>query len=195
MSISSSSSRVADEKEKRRPTPIVYQLRYSILKRIRSGQDVLPEIQGREEAKRDVVRALLSGAHPYLVSEEGTGKTRLARSLTALLPSVPKIKGCPYNDDPGWPPELLCPRCRESQDPAKEYGVELLPGARRFSRIQGNEYTNEAKLLGLKDIQAIAQGRSPYPCRIKPVERRGWINRLPSIFILPDAGRSKPANR
>ena len=161
MSISSGSSRVADEKEKRRPTPIVYQLRYSILKRIRSGQDVLPEIQGREEAKRDVVRALLSGAHPYLVSEEGTGKTRLARSLTALLPSVPKIKGCPYNDDPGWPPELLCPRCRESQDPAKEYGVELLPGARRFSRIQGNEYTNEAKLLGLKDIQAIAQGRSP----------------------------------
>ena len=31
----------------------------------------------------------------------------------------------------------------------------------RFSRIQGNEYTNEAKLLGLKDIQAIAAGASP----------------------------------
>lgn len=143
------------------PVPVVYQLRHSILQRIKQGEDVIPEIQGREEAKKDVVRALLSGAHPYLVSEEGTGKTRLARSLTKLLPTVPVIKGCPYNDDPKWPRRLLCPRCRASADPVKEYGVELIAGNKRFSRIQGNEYTNEAKLLGLKDIQAIAQGRSP----------------------------------
>ncbi len=143
------------------PMPVVYQLRHSILQRIKRGDDVIPEIQGREEAKKDVVRALLSGTHPYLVSEEGTGKTRLARSLTRLLPAVPVIKGCPYHDDPKWPRSLLCPRCRASADPVKEYGVELMAGDRRFSRIQGNEYTNEAKLLGLKDIQAIAQGRSP----------------------------------
>jgi Mg-chelatase subunit ChlI len=128
---------------------------------MRKGEDPLPEIQGREEAKRDVLRALLSGAHPYLVSEEGTGKTRLARSLTRLLPAVPAISGCAYHDDPKWPPHLMCPRCRASQDSAKEFGVEIIPGDTRFSRIQGNEYTNEAKLLGLKDIQAIAKGRSP----------------------------------
>lgn len=144
-----------------KPAPVAYQLRYSVLKRIRAGEEVLPDIQGREETKNDVIRAILSGAHPYLVSEEGTGKTRLARSLSALLPPILKIKGCPYNDDPKWPPQLRCPRCRESKDPARKYGVELVPGGRRFSRIQGNEYTNEAKLLGLKDIQAIAQGKSP----------------------------------
>lgn len=143
------------------PLPVVYQLRLALLKKLRQGEDVLPEIQGRDEAKRDVVRALLSGAHPYLVSEEGTGKTRLARSLTHLLPAIPAIKECPYHDDPKWPPSLMCPRCRASQDPAREFGVEVVPGERRFSRIQGNEYTNEAKLLGLKDIQAIAKGRSP----------------------------------
>lgn len=143
------------------PLPVVYQLRYSILKRVKAGEEVIPEIQGREEARKDVARALLSGAHPYLVSEEGTGKTRLAKSLTRLLPSVPVIKGCPYHDDPKWPRSLLCPRCRASADPVKEYGIELMPGEKRFSRIQGNEYTNEAKLLGLKDIQAIAQGMSP----------------------------------
>lgn len=143
------------------PLPVVYQLRYSILKKIRNGEEVIPEIQGREGARKDVVRALLSGAHPYLVSEEGTGKTRLAKALTRLLPSVPVIKGCPYHDDPKWPRSLLCPRCRASADPVKEYGIELMPGEKRFSRIQGNEYTNEAKLLGLKDIQAIAQGMSP----------------------------------
>ncbi len=143
------------------PLPVVYQLRYSILKKIKNGEEVIPEIQGRENARKDVVRALLSGAHPYLVSEEGTGKTRLAKALTRLLPAVPVIKGCPYHDDPKWPRSLLCPRCRASADPVKEYGIELMPGEKRFSRIQGNEYTNEAKLLGLKDIQAIAQGMSP----------------------------------
>lgn len=144
-----------------RSVPVAYQLRYSVLKKIEAGNKVLPDIQGREETKNDVIRAILSGAHPYLVSEEGTGKTRLAHSLTRLLPPLVRIKGCPYNDDPRWAPHLLCPRCQRIGDPAKKYGVEVVPGRRRFSRIQGNEYTNEAKLLGLKDIQAIAQGRSP----------------------------------
>lgn len=149
-----------------KPIPVAYQLRCSILERIRRGEDVLPEIDGREEAKNDVIRAILSGAHPYLVSEEGTGKTRLARSLTKLLPSIPVIKGCPYNDDPKWPSEWLCPRCREANDPVKGYGIEFISGERLFSRIQGNEYTNEAKLLGLKDIQVIAQGKSPSDPRV-----------------------------
>lgn len=142
------------------PMPVAYQLRYSILERVRKGQDPLPDIQGREGVKRDVLRALLSGAHPYLVSDEGAGKTRLARSLIKLLPSIPAIRGCPYHDDPLWPAGLLCPRCRASQDPVSEFGIEIIPGEKRFSRIQGNKYTNEAKLIGLKDIQAIAQGKS-----------------------------------
>jgi Mg-chelatase subunit ChlI len=143
------------------PLPISSLLRYSILQTIKRGGDVLEEIQGREHVKEDVIRALLSGAPPYLVSEEGTGKTRLARSISRLLGPVPKIKDCPYNDDPKWPKERLCPRCRESADPVREFGIEWVGGQERFSRIQGNEYTNEAKLLGLKDIQAIARGMSP----------------------------------
>jgi Mg-chelatase subunit ChlI len=142
------------------PMSVAHQLRGAILFRIKTKNLVLPEIDGREETKADVTRALLSGTHPYLVSEEGTGKTRLARSLTNLLPGIPVIKGCPYNDDPKWPRELLCPRCRAKQNPAGEFGIDFLPGNRRFSRIQGNEYTNEAKLLGLKDIQSIAHGKS-----------------------------------
>lgn len=147
--------------EKYNPLPISSLLRYAILGRIGRGEDVLEDIQGRERVKNDCVRALLSGSQPYLVSEEGTGKTRLARSISKLLVPVPRIKGCPYNDDPKWPKTRLCPRCRESADPIDEFGVEWVSGAERFSRIQGNEYTNEAKLLGLKDIQAIAHGMSP----------------------------------
>ena len=75
--------------------PISYLLRYSILKRIKRGEEVLDEIQGREQVKEDVVRALLSGAQPYLVSEEGTGKTRLARSISKLAPSRAEDQGLP----------------------------------------------------------------------------------------------------
>ncbi len=141
--------------------PTSYLLRYSILRKIERGEEIIPDIHGREQVKQDVVRALLSGAHPYLVSEEGTGKTRLARAVSRLLGPVPRIKGCPYNDDPKWPREKMCPRCRESNNPVTEFGIEWISGEERFSRIQGNEYTNEAKLLGLKDIQAIAKGMSP----------------------------------
>lgn len=143
------------------PMPVAYQLRGAILQRIKESKPLLSQIDGREETKADVIRALLSGAHLYLISEEGTGKTRLAKALTSLLPQIPVIRGCPYHDDPKWPASWLCPRCRASRNPASEFGIDFLPGTRRFSRIQGNEYTNEAKLLGLKDIQAIAQGKSP----------------------------------
>jgi MoxR-like ATPase len=143
------------------PLPVAYQLRAAILQRVRQGKDPLPDIQGRQETKRDVLRALLSGHNIYLVSEEGTGKTRLAKSLTKLLPPIPRLRGCPYNDDPKWPHHLLCPHCRDSKDPIKKYGLEIIPGEKRFSRIQGNDYTDESKLLGLKDIQAIIKGKSP----------------------------------
>ncbi|MDY6959224.1 MAG: hypothetical protein SVK08_08710 [Halobacteriota archaeon] len=143
------------------PIPVIYELRQSILERLKTKEEILPDIDGREETKRDVIRAILSGANPYLVSEEGTGKTRLAKSVTKLLSPIPVIKGCPYHDDPKWGKELLCPKCAESEDPAEEFGIDFISPEERFSRIQGNEYTNYAKILGIKDIQVIREGVSP----------------------------------
>ena len=137
--------------------PVAYELRYMMLRKLREGEDPLPDIEGRDETKDDVIRAVLSGGYPYLVSREGTGKTRLAESLAKLLPPVPKIKGCPYNCDPKWPREWKCPACQDEENPE----IEFIGGRQRYSRIQGNEYTNEAKILGVKDLQAIVQGDSP----------------------------------
>jgi MoxR-like ATPase len=139
------------------PMPVAYELRYMMLRKLRAGEDPLPDIEGRDETKKDVIRAVLSGGYPYLVSREGTGKTRLAESLAKLLPPVPKIKGCPYNCDPKWPEEWKCPACQGEDD----LEIAIIRGKQRYSRIQGNEYTNEAKILGVKDLQAIVQGDSP----------------------------------
>jgi Mg-chelatase subunit ChlI len=143
--------------ERYTPIPVAYELRYMMLKKLRDGEDPLPDIEGREGTKADVIRTVLSGSYPYLVSREGTGKTRLAESLAKLLPPVPKVKGCPYNCDPKWPYDWKCPSCQGEDEPE----IEIISGIQRYSRIQGNEYTNEAKILGVKDIQAIVQGESP----------------------------------
>jgi len=45
-----------------KPMSVVYQLRGTILRRLKAGEKVLPEIDGRAETKADVLRALLSGA-------------------------------------------------------------------------------------------------------------------------------------
>ena len=42
-----------------KPMPVRYELRYMMLKHIREGKDPLPDIQGREETKNDVIRAVL----------------------------------------------------------------------------------------------------------------------------------------
>ena len=49
----------------------------------------------------DVERALLAGHDVVLLGERGQGKTRLIRTLTALLDEwTPVVDGCEINDHP-----------------------------------------------------------------------------------------------
>jgi Mg-chelatase subunit ChlI len=146
-----------------KPLPVSYLIRWSILDKINAGHDPLSliEMDGRDQTKLEMLNVLLTGSFPYLVSEEGTGKTKLAKSLAKLLPPIPAIKGCMYHDDPKWSKNRLCPRCSSVKDPVKEYDFEFITGEERVSRIQGNEYTNKATLLGFKDIQQIVNGKTP----------------------------------
>jgi Mg-chelatase subunit ChlI len=95
MVLTFSHTKTAELMEGYRPSSVFHQLRYAILERMKSGEDVIPLIQGRAEAKEDVIRAILSRAHPYIISEEGTGKTRLVRSIVDLLPPVRASRAVP----------------------------------------------------------------------------------------------------
>ncbi|MDY6879818.1 MAG: hypothetical protein SV686_06190 [Thermodesulfobacteriota bacterium] len=70
---------------------VTHQLRYYILEEVRNEVDTQTDVRARDGVKRDVSMVLLSGAYLYLVSEEGAGKTRSAKSLTKMLPSIPAI--------------------------------------------------------------------------------------------------------
>ncbi len=60
-----------------RPTSVVDQLRWALKRKLKEGIDPFPGIEGRKETKKEVDARILSGSHIYLVSQEGTGKTKL----------------------------------------------------------------------------------------------------------------------
>ena len=87
------------------------ELRENLVAALRAGADRFPGIVGFDDTVLpELERALLAGHDLVLLGERGQGKTRLARSLTALLDEwSPEVEGCEIHDDPLAP---VCPRCR-----------------------------------------------------------------------------------
>lgn len=71
--------------------------------------------------------SLLGGSplHVHAEGLRGTGKTTIIRAARQILPEILRIRGCPYNCDPGSP---HCPNhAGLSPDEVSQIGVELVP--------------------------------------------------------------------
>ena len=136
------------------------EIRANLLARLRAGQQTLPGIVGFEDTVGpQVERALLAGHDMVLLGERGQGKTRLLRSLTALLDEwVPVVEGCEINDEPTAP---ICARCRRI---AAELGDDLPVTWRhrseRFGEKLATPDTSVGDLVGDVDPVKVAEGRS-----------------------------------
>ena len=136
------------------------EIRANLIARLRAGQPTFPGIVGFEDTVGpQLERALLAGHDVVLLGERGQGKTRLIRSLTALLDEwVPVVEGCEINDDPLTP---ICARCRRL---AGELG-DLLPvtwlhRSARFGEKLATPDTSVGDLIGDVDPVKVAEGRS-----------------------------------
>ena len=136
------------------------EIRANLIDRLRSRQPAFPGIVGFEDTVGpQLERALLAGHDVVLLGERGQGKTRLIRSLTALLDEwVPVVEGCEINDDPTAP---ICARCRRL---AGELG-DLLPvgwrhRSERFGEKLATPDTSVGDLVGDVDPVKVAEGRS-----------------------------------
>ena len=91
-----------------RPVSIREELRRNLVSRIRKKEQVFQGIIGYEDTViPEIERALLSGHHINLLGLRGQAKTRIARSMTALLDEyIPVISGSELNDDPMAPISL-----------------------------------------------------------------------------------------
>jgi len=124
-----------------------------------SGQPRFPGIVGFDETVLpQLERALLAGHDIVLLGERGQGKTRLIRSLTALLDEwTPVVAGCEINDHP------YAPVCGGCQRLAQLHGDDLRVGWRHRSERYGEKLatpdTSVGDLIGDIDPIKVAEGR------------------------------------
>src|SRR5262252_3201774 len=87
------------------------EIRRNLLAAMRAGEDRFAGIIGfGQTVLPHLERALLAGHDTILLGERGQGKTRLIRTLPALLDEwTPAVTGCEIHDHPFAP---ACARCR-----------------------------------------------------------------------------------
>jgi len=124
---------------------IVENIRKVLIEHINADKDPLEKIIGQKDAKRKILSSLLSGHHILIEGNPGVGKTTLARYIANLLPDMKAVKGCPYHCEAANP---VCPTCLNQQKNGKPFEEEIIPGHKRFVRIQGSPDLTAEDLMG-----------------------------------------------
>ncbi|MEV4479132.1 sigma 54-interacting transcriptional regulator [Micromonospora coxensis] len=136
------------------------ELRDNLLARMRAGGDRFPGIVGYDDTVLpEVERALLAGHDMVLLGERGQGKTRLIRSLVALLDEwTPVIEGSAINEHPMRP---LTPASRALvAEAGDDLPVGWLHRSMRYGEKLATPDTSVGDLVGDVDPIRLAQGRT-----------------------------------
>jgi magnesium chelatase subunit I len=135
------------------------ELRENLLAALGRGEAVFPGIVGYDETVVPALeRGVLAGHDLIFLGERGQAKTRLIRSLVALLDhETPVIAGCEVHDHPYRP---ICARCRglvaEEGDATP---VAWLPRDRRYAEKLATPDISVGDLIGDVDPIRVAEGR------------------------------------
>ena len=139
--------------------PVKEEIRRNAIAKIRTGEQMFPGTIGYDETVLpQLENALLAGHDIIFLGERGQAKTRIIRSLVALLDEwLPIVAGSEINDDPYHPVS------RYARDLIAERGddtpVEWLPRDMRFGEKLATPDTSIADLIGEVDPIKVAEGR------------------------------------
>ncbi|GAA2709344.1 ATP-binding protein [Micromonospora olivasterospora] len=136
------------------------ELRDNLLARMRTGEERFPGIVGYDDTVLpEVERALLAGHDMVLLGERGQGKTRLIRSLVALLDEwTPVIPGSVLNEHPMRP---LTPAARALvAERGDDLPIGWLHRSVRYGEKLATPDTSVGDLIGDVDPVRVAQGRT-----------------------------------
>jgi magnesium chelatase subunit I len=165
------------------------EMRANLLAMIGRGATTFPGIHGYERTVIPAIHnAILSRHDIILLGLRGQAKTRILRSLTALLDEhIPAIDGCEINDSPYEP---TCKRCRRlAVEKGDELPVAWIPRELRYREKLATPDVTVADLIGDIDPIKAANQRLTYADEevihygIIPRTNRGIfaINELPDL--------------
>lgn len=131
-----------------RPRSVHDELRANLVGRLRSGEPVFPGIVGFDETVvPQLQNAILSGHSVLLLGLRGQAKTRLARSLVALLDEwVPAIEGSPLNEDPTAP--VTVPSIERARREGRDLAIRWLHRSERYHEKLATPDVTVADLVG-----------------------------------------------
>jgi magnesium chelatase subunit I len=139
--------------------PVKEEIRRNAVARISAGEPLFEGVLGYENTVMpQLENALLAGHDVIFLGERGQAKTRMIRSLTALLDEwMPIVAGSEINDDP------YNPVSRHARDVVAEMGdntqIEWVHRDHRFGEKLATPDTSIADLIGEVDPIKVAEGR------------------------------------
>ena len=135
------------------------EIRENLLTKLRAGEDPWPGLHGLDQTViPQVERALIAGHDIVLLGERGQGKTRLLRSLVALLDDwIPIVAGSELREDP------FAPITDATRERAEKEGdglaVDWVTRDDRYAEKLATPDTSVADLIGDIDPMRVAEGR------------------------------------
>jgi magnesium chelatase subunit I len=139
--------------------PVKEEVRRNAAARIRDGRPLVEGVLGYEDTVLpQLENALLAGHDIIFLGERGQAKTRMIRSLTALLDDwLPIVAGSEINDDPYRP---VSRHARELiADKGDDTPIEWVHSSLRFGEKLATPDTSIADLIGEVDPIKVAEGR------------------------------------
>ena len=142
-----------------RSRPVKEEIRENAVGRIRSGTPLVDGVLGyNDTVVPQLENALLAGHDIVFLGERGQGKTRIIRSLTALLDEwMPIVAGSEINDDPYQPVS------RHARDLIAQHGdatpITWVHRDARYGEKLATPDTSIADLIGEVDPIKVAEGR------------------------------------
>src|ERR1043166_9673578 len=142
-----------------KPLSVKAELRKNLIRKMLDREPLFPGIFGFEETViPQVQNAILAGQDMIFLGERGQAKTRLIRSLTALLdPEMPYIEGSEINDDP------FAPISRYAQDMVAKHGddtpIAWLARDQRYGEKLATPDVTTPEFIGEVDPIKVAEGR------------------------------------
>jgi magnesium chelatase subunit I len=139
--------------------PVKEEIRRNTVARIADGAPLFPGVLGYDETVLpQLENALLAGHDIIFLGERGQAKTRMIRSLVALLDEwLPIVAGSEINDDPYNPVSLY------ARDLVAELGddtaIDWVHRDHRFGEKLATPDTSIADLIGEVDPIKVAEGR------------------------------------